>query len=58
MRDLFIIIKKELTELLRDKKTIINSIILPTLLVPILIFGAMKVTELVQKKQQEKEELL
>tara|TARA_R110000868_G_scaffold394792_1_gene666204 strand:+ start:578 stop:1756 length:1179 start_codon:yes stop_codon:yes gene_type:complete len=55
MRDLFIIIKKELTELLRDKKTIINSIILPTLLVPILIFGAMKVTELVQKKQQEKE---
>ena len=54
MRDLFIIIKKELTELLRDKKTIINSIVLPTLLIPILIFGAMKVTELIQKKQQEK----
>ncbi|ADV49366.1 putative ABC-type Na+ efflux pump, permease component [Cellulophaga algicola DSM 14237] len=54
MNDLFIIIKKELTELLRDKKTIINSIVLPTVLVPILIFGAMKVTELIEKQQQEK----
>lgn len=54
MKDLYIIVKKELTELLRDKKTIINSIILPTVLVPILIFGAMKVTEIIQKQQQEK----
>jgi len=54
MNDLFIIIKKELTELLRDKKTIINSIVLPTVLVPILIFGAMKVTEMIEKQQQEK----
>ncbi len=55
MRDLFIIIKKELTELLRDKKTIINSIILPTLLVPIIMFGAIKITKMVQKNEQEKE---
>ena len=54
MNDLFIIVKKELTELLRDKKTIINSIVLPTLLVPILIFGSIKVTEMIQKSQQEK----
>lgn len=54
MRDLFIIIKKELSELLRDKKTIINSIVLPTLLVPILIFGAIKVTKMIQKSEQEK----
>ncbi|SDE44264.1 ABC transporter permease [Cellulophaga baltica] len=54
MNDLFIIIKKELTELLRDKKTIINSIVLPTVLIPILIFGAMKVTEMIEKQQQEK----
>lgn len=54
MNDLFIIIKKELTELLRDKKTIINSIILPTLLVPVLIFGVMQVTKMIQKKEQEK----
>ena len=54
MRDLFIIIKKELTELLRDKKTIINSIVLPTLIVPILIFGMIKVTEMINKSEQEK----
>lgn len=54
MNDLYIIVKKELTELLRDKKTIINSIVLPTLLVPILIFGSIKVTEMIQKSQQEK----
>ncbi len=54
MNELFIIIKKELTELLRDKKTIINSIVMPTLLVPILIFGMIKVTEMISKSEQEK----
>lgn len=54
MNDLYIIVKKELTELLRDKKTIINSIVLPTLLVPLLIFGGIKVTEMIQKNEQEK----
>jgi len=54
MNELFIIIKKELTELLRDKKTIINSIVLPTLLIPILMFGGFKVMEMIQKSNQEK----
>ncbi len=54
MRDLFIIIKKELSELLRDKKTIINSIVLPTLLVPIIMFGGMKVMEMIEEKEQQK----
>ncbi|PCJ97931.1 MAG: sodium ABC transporter permease [Flavobacteriaceae bacterium] len=54
MRDLFIIIKKELTELLRDKKTIINSIVLPTLLIPILIFGSIKVTQMISDNEQQK----
>ena len=54
MNEILIIIKKELTELLRDKKTIINSILLPTLLVPILIFGMIKVTEMINKSEQEK----
>lgn len=54
MRDLFIIIKKELTELLRDKKTIINSILLPTLLIPVLIFGSIKVTQMISDSNQQK----
>lgn len=54
MRDLFIIIKKELTELLRDKKTIINSILLPTLLIPLLIFGSIKITKMISDSNQQK----
>ena len=54
MNELFIIIKKELTELLRDKKTIINSIVLPTLLVPIILFGMIKFMEMINKSEQEK----
>ncbi len=54
MRDLMIIIKKEFTELLRDRKTIINSIVLPTLLVPILMFGAIKVTQMISESEQQK----
>ncbi len=54
MRDLFIIVKKELTELLRDKKTIINSIVLPTLLIPVLMFGGIKVSQMIQESNQQK----
>lgn len=54
MRDLFIIIRKELLELLRDKKTIINSIVLPTLLIPVLMFGGIKVMDMIQKSNQQK----
>lgn len=54
MRDLMIIIKKELTELLRDKKTLINSIVLPMLMLPILMFGTIKVMDMIQQNNQEK----
>lgn len=54
MRDLFIIVKKEFTELLRDKKTIINSIVLPTLLIPILMFGGIKITQMIQESNKQK----
>ena len=54
MNELLIIIRKELTELLRDKKTIINSIVLPTLLIPILMFGGIKVSQMIQESNQQK----
>ncbi|MFS4493334.1 ABC transporter permease [Maribacter sp. 2308TA10-17] len=55
MNELLIIIKKELTELLRDKKTIINSIVLPTLLLPILMFGGIKVMDMIEQSNREKD---
>lgn len=54
MKEVLLIIKKELTELLRDKKTIINSIILPTLLTPILIIGITKITKFISEKDSQK----
>lgn len=54
MNEIFIIVKKELTELLRDKKTLINSVLLPILLLPVLMFGVIKVMEMVRKSNQEK----
>ena len=54
MKELLLIIKKELTELLRDRKTIINSIVLPTLLIPLLMFGGIKVSQMIQKSNQQK----
>jgi len=54
MRDLIIIIKKELKELLRDKKTLINSIILPMLMLPVIMFGAIKVMDMIKTNNQEK----
>lgn len=54
MKELLIIIKKELTELLRDKKTIINSIVLPMLLLPVLMFGFVKVMDMIQKSNEAK----
>ncbi len=54
MNEIFIIVKKELTELLRDKKTLINSVLLPILLLPVLMFGVIKVMEMVRKSNHEK----
>ncbi|NER18117.1 ABC transporter permease [Spongiivirga citrea] len=54
MKEIILIIKKELTELFRDKKTIINSIILPVLITPILIVVVSKVMEFVNKKDAAK----
>jgi sodium transport system permease protein len=54
MNDILIILKKELTELLRDKKTLINSVILPILLIPVIIIGFTKVIKLLDEKDQQK----
>jgi len=54
MRELLLVVKKELTELLRDKKTVFNSILLPTILVPILMLIMITVGKKVEKKNQKK----
>ena len=54
MKEIFLIVKKELKELFRDKKTMFNSILLPTLMLPILILIMVNVGKQIQKKNKTK----
>lgn len=53
MKELIIVIKKELTELFRERKTLFNLIILPAIIVPIVFFVIIKVGETVEQKNQK-----
>ena len=54
MKIIFTVIKKELTDTLRDKRTLISAIILPAIIIPLLIFGVTKL----QKSLMDKEKFM
>lgn len=54
MRSILIIWQKELRDTIRDKRTLISSIVLPMLLMPTLIVGMFKLIEYEEQKSQEK----
>ena len=39
LRNIFIVYRKELTEALRDRRTLVSSIVIPLLAFPVLAFG-------------------
>ncbi len=54
MNTIFIVLKKELTDTLRDKRTLISAIILPAIVIPLLIFGVTKLQKSLMDKAGEK----
>ncbi len=52
MRNFMIIAQKELIELLRDRKTIIYSILLPTVLLPLLLIVSLKMKSVITNKDK------
>jgi sodium transport system permease protein len=38
-RNIFVVYRKELTDSLRDRRTVISMIVIPTILMPLLTFG-------------------
>lgn len=54
MKNIFIIAKKEITDLLRDKRTLMTMIIIPVLVFPIIMGITGKITSNSIKKEQEK----
>lgn len=54
MKNIFIIIKKEITDLLRDRRTLLTMILIPLLLFPIIINISVKISSNQAKKETEK----
>lgn len=54
MNTTLIVFKKEVLDTLRDKRTLITAIIMPALLLPLIMWGMTKVTQMVMEKEQNK----
>jgi sodium transport system permease protein len=54
MNTIFTVLKKELTDTLRDKRTLLSAIILPAIVIPLLIFGVTKLQKSLMDKAGEK----
>ena len=55
MKTILTVIKKELLDTLRDKRTLISAILLPMILFPVLMFGITKMQHSLIKKEQTKD---
>ena len=55
MKTIFTVIKKELTDTLRDKKTLFSAIILPALAMPLLLLGVTKLQQNLMDKEESKQ---
>ena len=55
MKTIFTVIKKELTDTLRDKKTLFSAILLPALAMPLLLLGVTKLQQNLLNKEQHKQ---
>ncbi len=54
MNTILTVYKKELKDTLRDKRTLITSIVIPALIIPLLLFGVTKLTSSLMKKESDK----
>ena len=55
MNTILTIIRKELTDSLRDRRTLISAVILPAIAVPLLILGVTKLQKRLSEKEQARE---
>src|ERR1044072_5511746 len=54
MNTILTIIRKELTDSLRDRKTLISAVVLPAIAVPLLILGVTKLQKNLTDKERNK----
>jgi len=54
MHTILTVFKKELIDTLRDRRTLISAIIMPTILLPLMLYGFTKMSNSIMKKETEK----
>ncbi len=54
MNTILTVYKKEIKDTLRDKRTLITSIVLPAVIIPLLLFGMTKLMNTLMKKESDK----
>jgi sodium transport system permease protein len=54
MNIIFSIFKKELIDVLRDRRTLMFMVVIPILITPLLVIGSIKFQEYQNKKSEEK----
>jgi|UniRef100_UPI00404A8FE6 sodium transport system permease protein len=55
MKIILTVVKKELTDTLRDKRTLITAIILPAIIIPMILFGVAKLQKNLMDKEGNKQ---
>ncbi len=55
MKIILTVIKKELVDLFRDKRTLITTILVPAIAIPLLLLGVTKLTEALTEREQAKQ---
>ncbi len=55
MKIIYTVLKKELKDTLRDKRTLISAIVLPALIIPLLMFGVTRLQMSLMNKEENKQ---
>ena len=55
MKTILTVIKKELVDLFRDKRTLITTILVPAVAIPLLLLGVTKLTEALTEREETKQ---
>ncbi|MCY7293649.1 MAG: ABC transporter permease [Ferruginibacter sp.] len=55
MNTIFTVLKKELKDTLRDRRTLISAVIIPALIIPLLLIGVTKLQRTLMKKEGDKQ---
>lgn len=58
MKEILTVLKKEIKDTLRDRRTLITAIIMPIVLMPLLMVGSFKIQESQQKSAQNQEAIV